>query len=260
MTIRTLIVDDEPLARQRLNRFLQAASDIEVLTECGDGNAAVAAIEEHTPDLVFLDVQMPNMSGFDVLNAVGVERMPIVIFVTAFDTFALQAFEAQAVDYLLKPFGSERVEKSLERARTFLEGGAKRTFQEHLAGLLRVTDTSRDTACLLVRNGDRVLVLGPAEIDWVEAYGDYVRLHVGSQAHLLRSTLTEIEQRLKPEGFARIHRSRLVSLDRIREFITVSPTELLVVLKDGVQLNASPTYLKDLQRRLGGGLDPRRTK
>lgn len=251
MKIRTLIVDDEPLSRRRLQRFLQSAPDVEVVAECGDGNAAVAAIQEHKPDLVFLDVQMPNLSGFDVLSTIGVERMPVVIFVTAFDTFAVQAFEAQALDYLLKPFGEDRVTKALERARTFLEGGAKRAYQDHLAELLRTTDAGRNNARVLVRNGDRVLVLGAAEIDWVEAYGDYVRLHVGQQSHLLRSTLTEMEQRLKPEGFARIHRSRLVNLDRIREFNTISGTELLIVLKNGAQLNASPTYLKELQRRLG---------
>lgn len=251
MNIRTLIVDDEPLARHRLKRFLEPAADIELLTECGDGKAAVAAIQEYKPDLVFLDVQMPHLNGFEVLRAVGVERMPVVIFVTAFDAFALQAFEAQALDYLLKPFGQDRVQKALERARTFLEGNAKKSFQDHLAELLRATEANRHTARVLIRNGERVLVVGPAEIDWVEAYGDYVRLHVGQQAHLMRSTLTDMEQRLKPEGFARIHRSRLVNLERIKELITVSPTELLVVLKDGVRLNASPTYLKDLQRRLG---------
>jgi two-component system, LytTR family, response regulator len=251
MKIRTLIADDEPLARHRLKRFLQAAPDVELVAECDDGNAAVAAIQEYKPDLVFLDVQMPHLNGFEVLRAVGVERMPLVIFVTAFDAFALQAFEAEALDYLLKPFGQDRVQKALERARTFLEGGAKRAFQEHLTGLLRLTEASRHTARVLVRSGDRVLVVEAAEIDWVEAYGDYVRLHVGRQAHLLRSTLTEMEQRLKPEGFARIHRSRLVKLERISEFVTVSPTEFLVVLKDGVRLNASSTYLKDVQRRLG---------
>src|SRR5688572_13369923 len=251
MKIRTVIVDDEPLARRRLKRFLQASPDIEVVAECGDGTAAIAAIQDQQPDLVFLDVQMPGLNGFDVLSTVGVERMPVVIFVTAFDTFAVQAFEAQALDYLLKPFGEERVAKALDRARKFFEGGTKRAYQDHLAELLRTTDAGRNNARVLVRNGDRVLVLGAAEIDWVEAYGDYVRLHVGQQSHLLRSTLTEMEQRLKPEGFARIHRSRLVNLDRIREFNTVSPTELLIVLKDGARLNASPTYLKELQRRLG---------
>jgi two-component system LytT family response regulator len=251
MNIRSVIVDDEPLARRRLKRFLQAAPDVEVVAECGDGTAAVAAIQEHQPDLVFLDVQMPSLNGFDVLSTVGVERMPVVIFVTAFDTFAVQAFEAQALDYLLKPFGEERVAKALARARTFLEGGAKRAYQDHLAELLRTTEAGWNRARVLVRNGDRVLVVDAAEIDWVEAYGDYVRLHVGPQTHLLRSTLTEMEHRLKPEGFARIHRSRLVNVDCIREFNTVSPTELLIVLKNGARLNASPTYLKELQRRLG---------
>lgn len=254
MKLRTLIVDDEPLARQRLRRFLQGAADIELLEECGDGEAAVAAIREHRPDLVFLDVQMPHLSGFDVLSTVGVDQIPVVIFVTAFDTFALQAFEAQALDYLLKPFGEDRVRQAVERARTFLEGSAKRSFQDQLTGLLRATETSRHTPRVLVKKGDRVLVVGPAEIDWIEAYGDYVRLHVGDQVHLLRSTLTEMEQKLEREGFVRVHRSRLVNLERIKEYITVSPTELQVVLKDGATLNASPSCLKELQRRLGATL------
>lgn len=256
MNLRTLIADDEPLARQRLKRFLQATSDIELLDECGDGKAAVAAIQEHKPDLVFLDVQMPHLNGFEVLSTVGVERMPVVIFVTAFDAFALQAFEAQALDYLLKPFGEDRVRQAVDRARTFLEGGAKRAFQNHLAELLRATEASRNTTRVLVKNGDRVLVVAPAEIDWIEAYGDYVRLHVGQQVHLLRSTLTEMEQRLKPEGFVRIHRSRLVNLERVKEYITVSSAEFLVVLKDGTRLNASASCLKELQRRLGATASP----
>jgi two-component system LytT family response regulator len=251
MRLRTIIVDDEPTARRRLNRFLRQAADVEVLAaECGDGAAAVAAIQEHKPDLIFLDVQMPKMNGFEVLRAVGVERMPLVIFVTAYDQFALQAFEAQALDYLLKPFLAERVHKALERARVFLAGNAKQGFQEQLNGLLRATAASHQTPCVLVRKTDRVLVLRPQEIDWIEADDDYLHLHVGQESHLLRLTLTEMEQRLRSAGFARIHRSRLVNLDRIKEFRPLFRGESLVVLRNGVQLVASQTYLKALQERL----------
>jgi two-component system LytT family response regulator len=250
MSLRVLIVDDEPVARQRLRRLLQPDAGIEVLEECADGAAAVAAIRRHEPDLVFLDVQMPGMSGFEVLAEIGAERMPAVIFVTAFDRFALQAFEAQALDYLLKPFGEERVRQALERARTFLEGGARRALHEQLSGLLRATSEGRPPQSVLVKTRDRVLVFKPDEIDWIEAHGDYVRLHIGQQSHLLRATLTDMEQRLRPAGFARIHRSRLVNWDRVKEFFVEGERESIVVLKSGARLAASQNCLKDLQQRL----------
>jgi two-component system LytT family response regulator len=253
MKLRALIVDDEAMACHRLKRFLQAAPGVEVIAECREGAAAVTMIQQRKPDLVFLDVQMPKMSGFEVLRAVGAERMPAVIFVTAFDRFALQAFEAQALDYLLKPFGEERVHKALERARTFLAGGARNAFQEQLAGLLDATTGNRQGACLLVRNGDRVVVLRPRDIEWIEADGDYVHLHAGTESHMLRSTLADIEQRLKPEGFVRIHRSRLVNFDRVKEFRAVFQGESIVVLKSGARLNASQSCLRELQERLSTG-------
>jgi two-component system LytT family response regulator len=250
MKLRVLIEDDEAMACHRLKRFLQKAEGVEVLAECREGTTAVAMIQQCKPDLVFLDVQMPKMSGFEVLRAVGAERMPAVIFVTAFDRFALQAFEAQALDYLLKPFGEERVHQALERARTFLAGGARNAFQEQLAGLLNTTAGNRQGACLLVRNGDRVIVLKPRDIEWIEADGDYVHLHAGQESHMLRSTLTDIEQRLKAEGFVRVHRSRLVNLDRVKEFRAVFQGESIVVLKSGARLNASQSCLRALQERL----------
>jgi two-component system LytT family response regulator len=247
MQLRALIVDDEPVARHRLKRLLRKVGDVTIVAECADGSSAAKAIAEHDLDLVFLDVQMPRMSGFDVVRTIGAERMPAIIFVTAFDRFAMQAFESQALDYLLKPFGEERVRKALNRARTFLEGGAKRTFQEQLTGLLRATAGSHQASCLLVKGNERVLVVQPREIDWVEAEGDYVRLHVGQESLLHRSTLTEMEQRLKQEGFVRIHRSRLVNLDRVKEFRPLFRGETVVVLKNGARLNASQTCFKQLQ-------------
>jgi two-component system LytT family response regulator len=188
-----------------------------------------------------------------VLRTIGVERMPVVIFVTAFDQYALQAFEAQALGYLLKPFGEERVQQALDRARTFLQGRSNPALQQQLAGLLRAL-ACRDKvpSRLLVKNNDRVLLLKPSEIDWVEADGDYVRLHVRQKSHLMRSTLAEMERRLEPEGFVRVHRSRLVNLARVREFLPLFQGESVVVLKDGVRLSASHTGMKQLQERLGG--------
>jgi len=253
MQLRVLIVDDEPMARHRLKRFLQKAADVTVVAECGDGASAVAAIQAHDLDLVFLDVQMPKMNGFEVVSAIGAERMSAVIFVTAFDRFALQAFEAQALDYLLKPFGEERVRKALARARTFLNGSRREDFQERLTGLLAATGNSKAN-CLLVREKERVLVLRPGEIDWIEADGDYVRLHVGQHAHFIRSTMSYMEERLAPEGFVRIHRSRLVNLDRIKELRPLFHGESVVILKNGARLNASHGCLKELQDRLNATL------
>jgi len=249
MTLNVLIVDDEPMARNRLQRLLRAESDVRLLPPCADGSSAVAAIRSQRPDLVFLDVQMPEMNGFEVLAAVGVNRMPAVIFVTAHDQFALQAFDAQALDYLLKPFGAERVRKALDRVRRFLAGDS-RGLERQLAGLLRVTAPVHESASVLVKKRDRVLVLRAREIDYIEAFGDYVRLHVGAESHLLRATLAEMERRFGPEGFARIHRSRLVNWERVREFSEGPERDPEVVLRNGARLVASQACLKDLMQRL----------
>jgi two-component system, LytTR family, response regulator len=249
MTLNVLIVDDEPMARNRLQRLLRAESDVRLLPPCADGRSAVLAIREQRPDLVFLDVQMPEINGFEVLAAVGVKRMPVVIFVTAHDQFALQAFDAQALDYLLKPFGAERVRKAVDRARRFLAGGT-RGFERQLESLLRVTAPVHESASVLVKKRDRVLVLRAREIDYIEAFGDYVRLHVGAESHLLRATLAEMERRFAPEGFMRIHRSRLVNWERVREFSEGPERDPVVVLKNGARLAASQGCLKDLVQRL----------
>jgi two-component system LytT family response regulator len=250
MTLATLIVDDEPMARRRLQRLLKAAPDVRLMPACADGRSAIAAIEQRRPDLVFLDVQMPEINGFEVLAAVGVKRMPAVVFVTAHDKFALQAFEARALDYLLKPFGAERVHAALERVRAFL-AGSQLGQEKKLTGLLRDTSSVRESACVLVKKRDRVVVLRPEEIDLVEALGDYVRLQVGSESHLLRATLAEMERTLEPAGFLRIHRSRLVNWNRVREYVADRERDPVVVLKNGTRLAASLGYLKDIEKRLG---------
>jgi two-component system, LytTR family, response regulator len=250
MTLDVLIVDDEPVARQRLQRLLRADPEVRLLPPCVDGPGAVTAILDGAPDLLFLDVQMPGMNGFEVLEAVGAKRMPAVIFVTAYDRFALRAFDAQALDYLLKPFGAERVQQSLVRARTFIAGGTQRGFERQLTGLLRATANARETPPLLVKLRGRTLVLRPEEIDYVEAYGDYVRLHVGREVHLLRATLAEMERKLAPARFARIHRSRLVNFERVREFTADREQNPHVQLKSGVRLAASEVCLRELQSRL----------
>jgi len=250
MTLSVLIVDDEPLARQRLQRMLRGEANLKLLPPCADGRAAVATIEAQHPDILFLDVQMPGMTGFEVLAEVGAKKMPVVIFVTAHDRFALQAFEAEALDYLLKPFGADRVHKALQRARELLSGGTRRKLEQRYAGLLRATAGAGDEACVLVKKRERTLVLRPDEIDFVEAYGDYVRVRAGDDSHLLRGTLADMERRLAPAGFVRIHRSRIVNWRRVREFTADRDHDPVVVLKDGTRLDASPACLRELQQQL----------
>jgi len=257
MKLQTITVDDERVALRRLARLLARAGDVEIVAECSDGPAAVAAIRQHQPDIVFLDVQMPGMTGFEVLRALKDVRLPIVIFVTAYDEFALQAFEARALDYLLKPFGEARVEQALERARLCIRGGAAR--EEHsaqLAGLLAAAQRRPGHGALLVKRDDRVLVLQPPEIDWIESDGDYVRIHAGAETHFTRMKLTEIERRLAPEGFVRIHRSRLVNLSHVKEFRPLSRGASVVVMKNGTRLDASYAYLKEMQEDVTGRTPP----
>lgn len=253
MTLRTIIVDDERMALRRLGRLLAHNADVEIVAECSDGPDAVAAVRQHQPDVLFLDVQMPGMTGFEVLQALKDTRLPVVIFVTAYDEFALQAFEARAIDYLLKPFGEARVEQALERARTCVRGAATRDeHAEQLVALLAFTQRRAPHGCLLVKRDDRVLVLQPNEIDWIESDGDYVRIHMASDTHFTRMKLAEIERRLAPEGFVRIHRCRIVNLAQVKEFRPLSRGASVVVMKNGTRLDASYAYLKEMQDGFAG--------
>jgi two-component system LytT family response regulator len=250
--IKTLIVDDEPLARERLANLLAPIEDIEVVGHCRDGEEAVTAIHDTTPDLVFLDIQMPNMSGFEVIDAVGAEAMPLVIFVTAYDQHALRAFQVRALDYLLKPFDRDRFNEALQRARKQLERDETGDIGRRLLALVK--DLRRDqprSDRLVVKSGGRLFFLRADEIDWVEAAGNYVRLHVGNSSHLLRETMTSIESRLDPEKFFRIHRCRIVNMDRIQELQPWLNGEYAVVLRTGERLTLSRGYREKLQERLG---------
>lgn len=250
-TIRALIVDDEPLARDRLQALLTAEQDVEVVGQCRDGEEAVSAIVEHHPDLVFLDVQMPQMDGFEVIDAIGSDRMPLVIFVTAYDTHAIRAFQVRALDYLLKPFDRDRFSDALQRARRQLEDQSSGDLGRRLLALVK--DLRRDqprTDRLVVKSGGRLFFLRTDEIDWIEAAGNYVRLHVGSSAHLLRETMNAIESRLDPEKFFRIHRSRIVNMERIQELQPWLNGEYAVVLRTGERLTLSRGYREKLQDKL----------
>ena len=249
--IRTLVVDDEPLARERLTSLLSAEQDIEVVGQCRDGEEAVTAIVDHSPDLVFLDVQMPAMNGFEVIDAVGPERMPLVIFVTAYDQHALRAFQVRALDYVLKPFDRERFQEALQRARAHIQRDETGDLGRRLLALVK--DLRRDqpkTDRLVVKSGGRLFFLRADEIDWIEAAGNYVRLHVGTTSHLLRETMNAIEGRLDPEKFFRIHRSRIVNMERIQEMQPWLNGEYAVVLRTGTRLTLSRGYREKLQERL----------
>ena len=252
--IRTLIVDDEPLARERLAGLLRAESDIEIVGQCRDGEEGVKAILEQTPDLVFLDIQMPQMNGFEVIEAVGAEKMPLVIFVTAHDQHALRAFQVRALDYLLKPFDRDRLRDALQRARKQVEREDGGEIGRRLLALVK--DLRRDqprTDRLVVKSGGRLFFLRADEIDWVEAAGNYVRLHVGSTSYLLRETMNAIEGRLDPEKFFRIHRCRIVNMERIQELQPWLNGEYAVLLRTGTRLTLSRGYREKLQERLKVG-------
>ncbi len=248
--MRTLIVDDEPLARERIRTLLCDEPDIELVGECGDGKEAVSAIREKSPELLFLDVQMPEMDGFAVLRAVGPERVPAVVFVTAYDRYALRAFDVHALDYLLKPFDRERFQKALERARAQL--GERGTLGDRLLALPKdVKKVSKHPERFVIKSAGRVFFLRADEIDWVEAAGNYVQLHVGPTTHLMRETMGRLEARLDPEKFVRIHRSTIVQVDRIKEMQPAFHGDYIVILQDGARLNLSRSYREKLQTLLG---------
>lgn len=236
--LRVLIVDDEPLARRGLRVRLERMSDIEVLAECANGEAAIAAIEDSAPDVVLLDVQMPELDGFDVVDAVGVTCMPVTIFVTAYDTHAIRAFEAHALDYLLKPLDDVRFAHAIERARAAVA-------HKHANPLPAATETSPVIVArqrVVLRERGRVLVLDHGDIEWVEAEGDYVRLHVGTRSYLFRHTMAAMEERLDAAAFARIHRSTIVNVAGVREVRTRGDRDWTVVLRDGTKHKMSRVY------------------
>jgi two-component system LytT family response regulator len=250
--IKVLVVDDEPLARERLTTLLSNEPDVELVGPARDGEEALTAIHDDSPDLVFLDVQMPQMNGFDVIDAVGSDKMPLVIFVTAYDQHALKAFQVRALDYLLKPFDRERFTDALQRARKQLEREETGDLGRRLLALVK--DLRRDqprSDRLVVKSGGRLFFLRTDEIDWVEAAGNYVRLHVGTASHLLRETMNAIEGRLDPDKFFRIHRSRIVNMERIQELQPWLNGEYAVLLRTGTRLTLSRGYREKLQDRLG---------
>jgi two-component system, LytTR family, response regulator len=244
--IRTLIVDDEPIARENLRALLDGDPDVEIVGECGSGAQAVRLIRADAPDLVFLDVQMPEMNGFEVLKRVDPGRIPAIVFVTAYDQYAIKAFEVQALDYLLKPFDDDRFAQALRRAKSHLEQREAAGLRQRLLALLE-PDVAEPPAGprpayegkFLVKTASRIFFVKAEEIDWIEAADYYVCLHVGNQRHLLRQTMSEMEAKLDPACFLRIHRSTIVNLSRVTRVMTRPGGEYAVVLADGTSLRLS---------------------
>jgi two-component system LytT family response regulator len=250
--IRTLIVDDEPLGRERIRALLGDDTEIEVVGECSDGKQAISAVEKTCPDLLYLDVQMPEMDGFAVLEAIAGERMPVIIFVTAYDRYAVQAFEVHALDYLLKSFDRERFQSALRRAKEQIRRSRDGLWNERLTGLLEDLQARQNRLTrLVIRSAGRIFFLRVEEIDWLEAADNYVRIHVGRESHLIRETLQAVESRLDSSKFLRIHRSTVVNFDRVKEVQPLFHGDYIVKLRNGTELTLSRNYREKLSGLFG---------
>jgi two-component system LytT family response regulator len=250
--IRTLIVDDEPIAREGVRVQLAKDPRVEVVGECGNGLEAVAAIRELSPALVFLDVQMPGMDGFEVVEAIGAGAMPAVVFVTAYDKYALHAFDVSAVDYLLKPFDAERFQKAFQRATDQIQKRNVESVNKTLHNLLESIQPARKyLERFVVKSAGRIFFLQASEIDWIEASDNYVSLHAGRETHLIRETLTALESKLNPEDFIRIRHSAIVNIKRIRELQPLFKGDYQILLHSGAKLTTSRRYRNKIAGLLG---------
>ncbi len=252
MPIRVLLSDDEALARERLRSLLDDEPDVEIVAECGDGKSAIAVIKREKPDLVFLDIQMPEIDGFGVVSALRDQVMPLTIFVTAYDRYAMKAFEVHALDYLLKPVSKERLSEALDHARKQLQHPSEATFQRRVLNLLSDLDSRQSPPQRIVIKADgEIVCLKPQEIDWAESAGNYVCLHVGPATHILRETITSLESRLGHHQFLRVHRSTLVNVDRIKTLRPSLYGDYSILLRDGTKLTLSRGFRENVLKRLG---------
>jgi len=248
---RVVIVDDEPIAREGIRMQLANEPLVEIVAECGDGLEAVEMIRELSPDLLFLDVQMPGMSGFEVMQTVGLDVVPAVIFVTAYDKYALQAFDVNAVDYLLKPFDAERFQKAFQRALVQIQRTTAATINHNLRALLEtIKPGARYLERLVVKSKGRIFFLPVSEIDWIESADNYVSLHASRETHLIRETLTSLESKLNPEEFLRIRHSAIVNVKRIRELRPLFKGEYEIVLQNSTKLTSSRRYRQRIEELL----------
>lgn len=267
--IRAVIVDDEPLARDALRVMLKGDREIEIVAECGDGREAVAAVREFAPDIIFLDVQMPDLDGFAVVERIGIENMPVTIFVTAFDRYALRAFAAHALDYLLKPFDHERFDDAIARAKQSVRQRKFGEASDNLFALIKeIKDSSQKSPSetageesgasgnkelperLAIKASGSIYFLKTETIDWIEATGDYARLYADGKAHLMRETMTRLHARLDPKKFLRIHRSIIVNIESIKDVQPLFNGAYIVTLTSGKRLKSSRGYRSELQSLL----------
>jgi len=253
--LRVLVVDDEPLAREKIRGMVDLDAEIRVVGECANGAEAIEAIQNLRPDLILLDVQMPEVGGFAVLEALKGEALPPVIFITAYDHYAVRAFEVHALDYLLKPFDRERFQAAIERAKRQIRRESSNGVDERIIALLeQLREPTRYSERLVVKTGGRVFFLNTDEIDWIEAEGNYVNIHTGKKSYLLRETISSLEAQFDPREFVRIHRSAIVNINRIKELQPWSHGEYHVILHDGTRLTLSRSYREKLQSALGNTL------
>ena len=249
--LRVLVVDDEPVARAGITALLAREPDLVVIGECGDGHTAVTAIQQHRPDLVLLDVQMPELDGFEVIEAVGPDAMPPVIFITAWDQFALKAFEVHALDYLLKPFDDERFHEAIGRVRRAIRQGRIGDLTSRLESLLEADSGARYLARIVVRKASGAVFVPVEEIDWIEAADYCARIHTKGRVHVIRETMQRLEQKLDPRRFFRVHRSGIVNLDRVREMQPAPHGDHILILSDGGKVRLSRSRKAALEERLG---------
>lgn len=250
--IRAFLVEDEPLAREKLRTMLRKDSEIEIVGEAANGKQAVEGIEQHQPDLLFLDVQIPGMDGFRVLETLKVEKLPVIIFVTAYNQYALKAFEFYALDYLLKPFDRQRLTKAVDRAKTHIRKDRGTQLNEGILELLReLKEKPKHLSRIAIRTDGRVFFVKAEEIDWIGAEGNYVSLHMGKESYLLRETITNMEGQMDPTRFLRIHRSTIVNIDRVKELQPWFHGEYRVLLRDGTQLVLSRSYREKFHETFG---------
>lgn len=257
--IRTIIADDQRLAREKLRTLLASEKDVKVVAECSDGKQTVSAIRRLGADLLLLEIQMPGMDGFQVLSELSPDEMPAVIFTSAYDQYALRAFEVRALDYLLKPFNLERLQHAIEKVRVELNKSQDRQITHRILGLLsqlksEITSSSSPDGLLVIRAKGRVVFVKLSEIDWIEASANYVRLNAGKESHLVRESMSRILERLNPSHFVRIHRSTIVNFQQIKELIPVNSGEYVVVLKSGKELSCSRGYRAELENMIEKGL------
>ena len=252
MSLSAVIVDDEQLARDELAYLLKNAGDVDVVAQGKNGLEAVHLIKEHHPDLVFLDVQMPGMDGFEVLRALPKEKLPRVIFLTAYEKHALRAFEVHALDYLLKPVDDQRFALAIHRARNILDSASKTVMVERLVHMLNET-SEKYISRFTVKAGSRIQIVLAEDVEWIGAAGDYAELHAYGRAYLLREPMSSLEQKLNPKRFLRIHRSRIVRAAGIQELRAIDNREFIVKLSDGSEHRSSRTYAERLESWLSSG-------